>query len=234
MTPYSALFGALKVSDEVEVSLDARLPSSVESWAQSREIKPRELEPALLELSGISRASILAVYRVYLDYVDRRNEIVRAVGAADPGSANHVYSEVRGLKVELSFAMSAIKNHELFFEQLGGTGGDPRGRIGRLIVRDFGSVEAWRTDLRATALASRGWAWTAYDWDERRLFNYLGDSIGTFAVWNATPLVALDLEEHAYFLDFQIDRGAYVDAVLDNLDWAIVNDWVSRYRIPLR
>jgi Fe-Mn family superoxide dismutase len=83
-------------------------------------------------------------------------------------------------------------------------------------------------------MASRGWAWTAYDWDERRLFNYLGDSVCTFAVWNATPLVALDLDEHAYFLDFRMDRGAYVDALLDNLDWAIVNDWVSRYRIPLR
>ena len=233
MTPYSALFGALKVSDEVEVSIDARLPSSVESWAPSRKIKPRELKPALLELYGISRASIQAVYDVYRDFVDRRNEIARALGAADPGSANDVYSEVRELKVELSFAISAVKNHELFLEHLGGTGGDPRGRIARLVVRDFDSVEAWRADLKATAMASRGWAWTAYDWDERRLFNYLGDSAGTFAVWNATPLVALDLDEHAYFLDFQIDRGAYVDAVLDNLDWAIVNDWVSRYRIPL-
>ena len=113
-------------------------------------------------------------------------------------------------------------------------GGDPRGRIASRIVRDFDSVEAWRADLKATALASRGWAWTAYDWDERRLFNYLGDSQGTFPVWNATPLVAIDLDEHAYFLDYRTDRGAYVDAVLDNLDWAIVNDWVSRYRIPLR
>jgi superoxide dismutase, Fe-Mn family len=234
MTPYSALFGALKVTDEVEVTLDARLPSSVESWAASREIKARELKPLLLELYGISRASMEAVYGAYRDYVDRRNEIVRALAAADRGSANQVSSPVRALKVELSHAIGAIKNHELFLEQLGGPGGDPRGRIARRIVRDFDSVEAWRADLKATALASRGWAWTAYDWDERRLFNYLGDGQGSFPVWNATPLVAIDLDEHAYFLDYRTDRGAYVDAVLDNLDWAIVNDWVSRYRIPLR
>jgi superoxide dismutase, Fe-Mn family len=234
MTPYTALFGALKVSDEIEVALDARLPASVESWTSSREITPRELKPALLELYGISRASVEAVYGLYLEYVDRRNAIVRELAAADRADENQVYSDVRALKVELSFASSAIKNHELFFEQLGGAGGEPRGRIARLIVRDFDSVAAWRADLRATALASRGWAWTAYDWDERRLFNYLGDSDATYAIWNATPLVALDVGEHAYFLDFQTDRGAYIDAVFDNLDWAIVNDWVSRYRIPLR
>ena len=162
MTPYSALFGALKVSDEVEVALDARLPPSVESWASSRQLKPRELKPALLELYGISRASMEAVYSAYLEHVDRRNELVRELAAADLAAANQVYSEVRELKLELSFAISAIKNHELFFEQLGGAGGDPRGRTARRIIRDFDSVEAWRADLIATAMASRAWTWTPH------------------------------------------------------------------------
>ena len=61
-------------------------------------------------------------------------------------------------------------------------------------------------------MAARGWAWTAYDWDEGRLFNYLGDAQNTFPVWNATPLVALDVYEHAYFLDYQTDRASYIDA----------------------
>ena len=57
-------------------------------------------------------------------------------------------------------------------------------------------------------MGGRGWAWTAYDWDERRLFNYIGDAQNSFPVWNATPLVALDVYEHAYFVDFGTDRGA--------------------------
>ncbi len=69
-------------------------------------------------------------------------------------------------------------------------------------------------------MAGRGWAWTAYDWDEQRLFNYVGDAQNTFPVWNATPLVALDVYEHAYFLDYQTDRGSYIDAFFANLDWA--------------
>ena len=80
-------------------------------------------------------------------------------------------------------------------------------------------------------MAGRGWAWTAYDWDEGRLFNYIGDAQNTFPVWNATPLVALDVYEHAYFLDFQTDRASYIEAFFNNLDWDVVNGWVAAYEI---
>jgi Fe-Mn family superoxide dismutase len=198
------------------------------------EIKPRELKPALLELEGISRASVEAHHKLYQGYVAKRNEILGALAGVDLGSANQVYSQVRALKVDLSFAIGGIKNHEIYFEHLGGTGGNPPGAFGQLVERDFGSVDAWRTDLKATGMAGRGWAWTAYDWDEGRLFNYVGDAQNTFPVWNATALVALDVYEHAYFLDYQTDRAGYIDAFFANLDWGVVNDWVAAYGIPLR
>jgi Fe-Mn family superoxide dismutase len=196
------------------------------------EIAPRELKPALLELDGISRASVEAHHRLYQGYVSKRNEILRRLQAVDLSGANQVYSDLRALKVDLSFALGGIKNHEVYFAHLGGPGGDPTGAAGALIERDFGSVEAWRDDLRATGLAGRGWAWTAYDWDEQRLFNLIGDAQNTYPVWNATPLVALDVYEHAYFLDFQTDRGAYIEAFFQNLDWDVVNGWIETYAIP--
>jgi superoxide dismutase, Fe-Mn family len=196
------------------------------------EIKPRELKPALLELDGISRPSVEAHYRLYQGYVAKRNEILGKLAAVDREAANQVYSDLRALKVDLTFAIGGIKNHELYFEHLGGSGGNPRGAIGRLIDRDFGSADAWRADLTATGMAGRGWAWTAYDWDERRLYNYIGDAQNSFPVWNATPVVALDVYEHAYFLDYQTDRAAYIEAFLGNLDWDVVNGWLEAYRIP--
>ncbi|HET9674614.1 MAG TPA: Fe-Mn family superoxide dismutase [Gaiellaceae bacterium] len=197
-------------------------------------IVPRELKPALLELDGISRESVEAHYKLYEGYVNKRNEILRELDGVDLSSANQVYSQLRVLKVELTFAVGGIKNHEIYFEHLGGLGGNPDGAFGQLVERDFGSAEAWRTDLKATGLAGRGWAWTAYDWDEGRLFNYIGDAQNTYPIWNATPLVALDVYEHAYFLDYRTDRAAYIDAFFDNLDWTTVNDWVSGYQIPLK
>jgi Fe-Mn family superoxide dismutase len=196
------------------------------------EIRPRELKPALLELDGISRASIEAHYKLYQGYVNKRNEILGKLAAVDLGAANQVYSDLRSLKVDLTFAIGGIKNHEVYFAHLGGPGGDPTGPIGDLIVRDFGSVDAWRSDLKATGIAARGWAWTAYDRDEQRLFNYIGDAQNTFPVWNATPLVALDVYEHAYFLDYQTDRGSYIDAFLGNIDWDVVNSWIEAYAVP--
>jgi len=202
--------------------------------SEYEQIAPRALKPTLLELDGISRAAVEAHYKLYEGYVAKRNEILGRLAGADADSANQVYSDVRALKVDLSFAIGGIKNHELYFEHLGGHGGDPSGPVADLLVRDFGSVEAWRVDLKATGMAARGWAWTAYDWDEGRLFNYIGDAQNTFPVWNATPLVALDVYEHAYFLDYQTDRASYIDVFLANLDWDVVNDWVGRYGIPTR
>ena len=201
---------------------------------QYEEIAPRALKPALLELDGISRAAVEAHYKLYEGYVSKRNEILGRLASVDGDAANQVYSDLRALKVDLSFAIGGIKNHELYFEHLGGHGGEPSGPIAELLRRDFGSAEAWRADLKATGIAARGWAWTAYDWDEGRLFNYIGDAQNTFPVWNATPLVALDVYEHAYFLDYQTDRASYIDVFLANLDWDVVNDWVGRYGIPTR
>ncbi len=130
------------------------------------EISARPLKQSVLELDGISRVTMEAHHRLYTGYVAKRNEIVAKLAQADRDSANQVYSDFRSLKVDLTFALGAIKNHEVYFEQLGGEGGDPDGAIRRLIDRDFGSVGAWRTDLAATAIAGRAWAWTAYDWDE--------------------------------------------------------------------
>ena len=194
-------------------------------------ITPRELKPVLLELEGISRETIEAHYKLYQGYVNKRNEILGKLAEVDLSSANQVYSDLRALKVDLTFAIGGIKNHEVYFEHLGGKGGDPAGVFADLVRRDFGSIESWKADLKATGLAGRGWAWTAYDFDEGRLLNYIGDAQNTFPVWNASPLVALDVYEHAYFIDYGTDRAAYIDAFFNNLDYDVVNDWVQRYGI---
>ena len=125
------------------------------------EIKPRELKPAVLELDGISRETIEAHYKLYEGYVNKRNEILGKLVDVDLSSANQVYSDIRSLKVDLTFAIGGIKNHEIYFEHLGGTGGDPAGIFGDLVKRDFGSVANWKADLKATGMGGRGWAWTA-------------------------------------------------------------------------
>lgn len=195
------------------------------------EISAQPLNPALLELDGISKETVEAHYRLYQGYVNKRNEILEKLATVDLSGANQVYSDLRALKVDLTFAVGGIKNHELYFSHLGGSGGVPKGPFGQLVERDFGSVTAWKSDLKATGMAARGWAWTAYDWDEERLFNYIGDAQNTYAVWNATPLVALDVYEHAYFGDYSTDRSTYIDVFFNNLDYGVIDGLVDTYGI---
>ncbi|MGQ9525795.1 MAG: superoxide dismutase [Armatimonadota bacterium] len=198
------------------------------------ELRAKELKPALYEMDGISRRTIEEHYKLYQGYVNKHNEIVRKLADADLSAANQTYSDIRELKVELTFALGGVKNHEIYFDHLGGAGGRPEGRLLELIERGFGLFDAWAADLKATGIAARGWVWLALDHDYGYLFNYLGDAQNTFPVWNATPILALDTYEHAYFIDYGVNRSAYIDAFLRNLDWRVVSQRLEKAEKMLR
>jgi Fe-Mn family superoxide dismutase len=186
------------------------------------------------EKNGITFKTHQAHYGLYQGYVKKANEIqekLSALGVPDVKTANQTYSDIRELKVEYSFAIGGIKNHELYFGILGGDGGTPAGELSAAIAKDFGSWDIYVADLKATAIASRGWVWTALDLDYGTLFNYAGDSQNTFPVWSAIPILALDVYEHAYIADFSTARAKYIDAFMASVDWTSVG---TRYSIALR
>ena len=110
----------------------------------------------------------------------------------------------------------------------GGKGGAPTGKVAELIARDFPSIEAFTTDFKASGLAARGWVWLAYDHDWNTLTTVVGDAQNTFPLWNATPILALDVYEHAYWLDYGRARAKYIEAFFNNLDWNAVNANLER------
>ncbi len=196
----------------------------------AHQIEAKKFDAIMRDLDGISARTMTEHYKLYQGYVNKYNEIMSKLEAADRGSANQTFSDLRSLKVDLTFAIGGVKNHELYFGHLGGRGGDPPPELRKLIERDFGSVDAWRADLKATGMASRGWAWTAWDRDWGYLFNYAGDAQNTFPVWNAVPIIALDVYEHAYYLDYGVARASYIDAFFKNLDWDAIGANLERAR----
>ncbi len=177
---------------------------------------------SIKQLDGISQKTMEDHYKLYEGYVKKANEIEEKLKTVDKSTANQVYSDLRELKLEYSFAVGGVKNHEIYFGHLGGNGEEPTGALLQMIQRDFGSFDAWKEDLKQTGLAARGWAWLAFDWNTNRLFNYLGDAQNTFPVWDASALVALDTYEHAYWADYGTARATYIDAFFKNLDWKVV------------
>lgn len=180
---------------------------------------PKVLKQSLLTMNGISARTITEHEKLYKGYVSKANEILGLLKNADRSKANQTYSDLREMKVELTFAVGGIKNHEIYFSNLGGVGGKPSGVLHAQIEKDFGSYSDWESDFKASGLAARGWVWLAFDRDTETLFNYIGDSQNTFPIWNAVPICALDTYEHAYFIDYAVDRKAYIEAFMKNLDW---------------
>jgi len=179
--------------------------------------------PSIRELNGISQRTMEEHYELYKGYVSKTNEIQEKLGTVDRGSANQIFSDLRALRVDLSFAIGGVKNHEIYFGHLGGKGGAPTGKVAELIGRDFPSVDGWLQDFKASGLAARGWVWLAYDHDWNTLTTVVGDAQNTFPLWNATPVLALDVYEHAYWLDYGRARAKYIEAFFQNLDWGAVN-----------
>ena len=187
-------------------------------WAK---LEPKKF-PSIRELNGISLRTQEEHYELYKGYVAKVNEIQGKLDSVDRASANQIYSDLRGLRVDLSFAIGGVKNHEIYFGHLGGKGGQPGKRLMEMIQRDFPSYDAWLADFKASGLAARGWVWLAYDHDFHTLTTAVGDAQNTFPIWNATPILALDVYEHAYWIDYGRARAKYIEAFFNNLDWSVV------------
>jgi len=191
-----------------------------------------KLEPkkfsSIRELNGISARTMKEHYELYKGYIAKTNEIQEKLGAVDRTTANQIFSDLRSLRVDLSFAIGGVKNHEIYFTHLGGKGGTPSGRLIEQIKRDFPSYDAWLADFKASGIAARGWVWLAYDHDFNCLTTTVGDAQNTFPLWNATPILALDVYEHAYWIDFGRARAKYIEAFFNNLDWAVVEQNLDR------
>lgn len=173
-------------------------------------------------MAKISKRTIEEHLKLYHGYINKYNEIqekLAQLSENDYSQANQTYSLIRELKLELSFAWGGIVNHELYFGHLGSDGQLFEGKLMDQIKKDFGSFENFKKDLKTTGLASRGWVWTAWNEKEKRLFNYLGDAQNTFPIWFAKPILALDVYEHAYFIDFGTNRGQYIEAFFESINW---------------
>lgn len=192
-----------------------------------KELTAQNFSEAIYAMEGISKKTVEEHIKLYQGYIKKYNEVnklLSELAEEDYTGANQVYSRIRALKVDITFAWGGVVNHELYFSHLGGKGGEPQGELKEQIVKDFGSWEAWVKDFKATGVAARGWVWLGYSHAEERLFNYLGDAQNTYPVWGVTPILALDTYEHAYFIDYGTARAAYIDAFFKNLNWSVVEE----------
>lgn len=192
-------------------------------------IQSKQFKNAIFSMKGFSKAAVENHLKLYEGYVKKYNEIGEKLKTVDLTLANQTYSDLRCLKADLTFAIGGVKNHEIYFDHLGGKGGEPKGIMAKVLKDHFGSYQKWADDLKATGLAARGWVWLAFDWRWGTWFNYLGDAQNTYPVWEGSVALALDTYEHAYWADFGTNRAGYIDAFLGNLDWGVIEKNVENF-----
>src|SRR5213594_4168647 len=184
---------------------------------------PYELKPLPFEakrLTGLSERLILSHYENnYGGAVKRLNSITEQLGKLDFASAPVFL--INGLKREQLVAANSMILHELYFANLG-EGDGPSGVLAGALERDFGSVERWRAEFAAMGKAlggGSGWVLLVHSHRDGRLMNqWAADH--TQALAHSTPILALDMYEHSYHMDYGAKAAAYVDAFMQNINWA--------------
>jgi Fe-Mn family superoxide dismutase len=183
------------------------------------QVKPISFKPG--RLKGLSPKLTASHYENNYGGAVRRLNAIDGELAAGEAPAMPGF-RLNGLKREQLIATNSMLLHEVFFDSLGeGGGGDPHGALGEAIVRDFGSVAKWRAEFAAMGKAlggGSGWVVLTRSQRSGALMNVWGAD-HTHALAGGTPLLALDMYEHSYHIDFGANVGAYVDAFMANVSW---------------
>ncbi|KAB1439875.1 superoxide dismutase [Candidatus Galacturonibacter soehngenii] len=167
--------------------------------------------------------------KLYEGYINKMNEIdALLMEGSDYENANATYSKYRGIKRGETFALDGVILHELYFQNMGNGYNMPNETTTNYLIQSFGSYESWEKHFVATARASRGWAILAFDWRSYRFRNISLDAhdVGNIAL--STPVLVLDVYEHAYFLQYANKKDEYINNFMKNINWPVVDKRILR------
>jgi len=183
----------------------------------SYEMKPLACDPK--SINGMSEKIIVSHYENnYGGAVKRLNAITQKLAELDWASAPVFV--VNGLKREELVASNSMILHELFFDSLGASAASADFQA--QIEKDFGGMDKWAAQFSAMGKAQgggSGWVLLAWSRRDNKLINtWAADHTCNLA--GATPILALDMYEHSYHMDFGAAAAKYVDAFMNNLNLA--------------
>lgn len=209
------LFGAFNMSFAQNA---AKTPYSIET------IQAKDFNYLLGKLNGISDCLLKQHFELYHGYVKSLNTINAKLKEKPIKQGGAAYSEYRAFDIARPFANNGVVLHELYFENLTGKPTRPSAALVGYINRDFGSCECYMQDLKKAAKSARsGWVITAYNLRDCKLHNYIIDLHDEHVPVNIVPIMVMDVWEHAFAVDYGINKDAYIETFLKNLDWNVVS-----------
>ena len=177
-------------------------------------------------ITALSEKQFNAHLELYKGYISKVNEITEKLTKTDNGSkdANASYSLYRGLKESESFVIDGCVLHELYFENIGGSKQAAGEKTQNIINKQFGSFKNFIDDLKACAKSARGWCIFLYEPRTDSFRNIMLDAHNAGNTVLSKPLLVIDMYEHAYFYDYLTDKSKYIDNLIENINWNIVEN----------
>jgi len=174
----------------------------------------------ILGMEGFSDTLLKNHFTLYQGYVTNTNKVMDALAqmAKDAKFSTPDYAE---LKRRLGWEFNGMRLHELYFENLGGkTPVNRGGKLAKKIEAEFGSVEAWEADFKGTG-TMRGIGWTILYQDNvsGRLMNQWINEHDVGHPAGCSPILILDVFEHAFMIDYGLKRADYIAAFFKNIRW---------------
>ena len=177
----------------------------------------------LIGIEGFGETLLNNHFTLYQGYVTNTNKLLDSLAAMlkEGKMATLEYAE---LKRRMGFEFNGMRLHEYYFENLGGKGTlDKSGKLGKKLAEEFGSYEDWEKDFRATAaMRGIGWAILYQDNLTGMLLNQWINEHETGHPAGCTPLLVLDVFEHAFMIDYGLKRADYIEAFFKNINWGAV------------
>ena len=177
---------------------------------------------ALIGLPGFSETLLKNHFTLYQGYVTNTNKVLDTLDAMlkDGKTGTLEYAE---LKRRLGWEFDGMRLHEFYFENLGAKPLAPGSKLKQKLAADFGSYENWEKDFKATG-AMRGIGWTILYQDpvNGKLINFWINEHDVAHPVGCTPLLIMDVFEHAFMIDFGLKRADYITAFFNNINWGAV------------
>ena len=179
---------------------------------------------SLIGMAGFSETILKNHFTLYQGYVTNTNKLTDALMAMlkEGKTTAPEYAE---LKRRMGFEFNGMRLHEYYFENLGGkTQVDKSGKFGKKVAGAFGSYEAWEQDYKATgSMRGIGWVVLYQDPATGGLFNQWINEHETGHFAGCTPILVMDVFEHAFMIDYGLKRADYIAAFFNNINWEAVD-----------
>ncbi len=179
---------------------------------------------SLIGMEGLSETLLANHFTLYQGYVNNTNKVMDILSSLlrEGKEGTPEYAE---LKRRLGFEFDGMRLHELYFGNLGGEKPlDGSSKLAKKMASDFGSYQAWERDFKATGMMRGiGWAILYQDNVTGRLFNQWINEHEVGHPAGCTPILIMDVFEHAYISDYGLKRAAYIEAFFKNINWDVVD-----------